>query len=154
MIEIINAISKTEIQEIRELFSEYAKSLGFSLDFQNFHKELDNLPGDYKEPTGKLLLANYESKLAGCVALRMISTKICEMKRLYVKPSFRHKGIGKTLANYIICYGRELGYKIMRLDTINTMIEANSLYKNLGFKEISPYRYNPIKGVIFYELLL
>jgi ribosomal protein S18 acetylase RimI-like enzyme len=154
MIEIINAVSKKEIQKVRELFYEYAQSLGFNLDFQDFQKELDNLPGDYKEPTGKLFLANYGSKLVGCIALRKISINICEMKRLYVKPSFRHKGIGKALANHIIRYAREFGYKIMRLDTINSMIEANWLYKKLGFKEISPYRYNPIKGATFFELLL
>src|SRR5690242_9989775 len=105
------AESPTQIAQARELFLEYAQSLGFSLCFQNFDKELASLPGDYAPPDGRLLLVEYESQLAGCVALHKLENGICEMKRLYLRPQFRGKGLGRALADYIIAAARQIGYR-------------------------------------------
>jgi putative acetyltransferase len=146
--------SEREVQQVQELFWEYAASLGFDLDFQDFENELAGLPGEYTPPAGGLILAIEEGQTAGCVALRKISGKTCEMKRLYVRPEFRGKGIGRRLARAIIEEAGKIGYARMRLDTVPSMREATSLYRSLGFKEIGPYRYNPIKGALFMELPL
>ncbi|MFX1512694.1 MAG: GNAT family N-acetyltransferase [Promethearchaeota archaeon] len=154
MIKILKAHYGENLKLVRELLVEYVQSLGFNLDFQDFEKELEEFPGEYIPPNGGLLLALYDNQLAGCVALRKFNEGICEMKRLYVRPAFRGKGIGKALANTIIRDATENGYKSIRLDTIPTMKAAISLYHSLGFKVIAPYRYNPIKGSKFMELIL
>jgi len=153
-VDIIKARGKRDINIIRELFQEYADSLGFSLDFQHFDKELNSLPGDYAPPEGCLLLAYVGNQAVGCVGLRKISKGICEMKRMYVRKKYRGKGIGKKLANKIIKEARRIGYERMRLDTISTMVEAIHLYESLGFKEIEQYYYNPIEGTKYMELKL
>jgi ribosomal protein S18 acetylase RimI-like enzyme len=149
---IISVDSKEDLKIVRELFEEYARSLGFDLHFQEFNKELADLPGDYAPPDGCILLAKANDQIAGCVALRKMDNNICEMKRLYVRKAFRGKGIGKKLSVAIIEKAREMGYKSMRLDTVPFMKEAIALYQSLGFKEIEPYRYNPIEGATFMEL--
>jgi len=102
-----------------------------------------------------LLLAEYESTLAGCVALHEWETGICEMKRLYLRPSFRGKGLGRVLAEAIIKEARNIGYQRMRLDTIEPIMkDAVEMYRKLGFREIAPYRLNPIAGAMYMELLL
>lgn len=153
--EIRQAESASAIALIRELFLEYAQSLGFSLCFQSFDQELAGLPGDYVAPEGRLLLATLEHAAAGCVALHKIENGICEMKRLYVRPQFRGKGLGKILAEKVIADARQLGYKKLRLDTVEPrMRTAVSMYRNLGFREIAPYRANPIDGALYMELEL
>jgi len=149
------AESPQEIVSIRELFLEYANSLGFSLCFQSFDQELANLPGDYAPPRGRLLLATDQGVPAGCVALHGLRDGICEMKRLCVRPSFRGRGLGKRLAEHIIREARSLGYQQLRLDTVEpTMPEAVALYRKMGFREIAPYRQNPIAGALYMELTL
>ena len=144
-----------QIAQARELFLEYAQSLGFSLCFQNFDEELAGLPGDYAPPDGRLLLAEYEGQLAGCVALHKLEDSICEMKRLYLRPQFRGKGLGGALAARIIAEAREIGYKRMRLDTVEPrMKDAVAMYRRIGFREIAPYRSNPIAGAMYMELLI
>jgi len=152
MVKFLQGDSEKYLQHVRELFTEYATSLGFDLHFQEFKREMAELPGDYARPDGRLLLAKYETQIAGCVALRKISGSVCEMKRLYVRPEFRGKGIGKSLAMAIIEEARKIGYVRMRLDTVPFMKEAIALYRALGFREIEPYRYNPIEGAKFMEL--
>jgi ribosomal protein S18 acetylase RimI-like enzyme len=152
MVLIKPAISSEQVAEARALFVEYANSIGFDLSFQNFQKELDGLPGDYAPPHGELLLAWNYGEVSGCVCLRRISDQVCEMKRLYVRPRFRGGGIGNALASTVIEDAVRLGYKRMRLDTVPSMAHAISLYDSLGFKEIEPYRYNPISGARFLEL--
>ncbi len=134
---------------------EYAESLGFSLCFQGFDKELAGLPGDYAPPDGRLLLAEYGGELAGCVALHRLEPEICEMKRLYLRPQFRGKGVGRTLAETAIAEARSIGYRLMRLDTVEPIMkDAVAMYHRLGFKEIAPYRANPIEGAMYMELEL
>ena len=149
------AHSPDQIAQTRELFLEYAKSLGFSLCFQGFDNELAGLPGDYAPPDGRLLLAECQGQLAGCVALHRLGSDVCEMKRLYLRPQFRGKGLGRALAERIIAEGRQVGYKRMRLDTVEpVMKDALAMYRKLGFKEIAPYRTNPIAGAKYMELEL
>jgi putative acetyltransferase len=151
----VQAELPTQITQARELFLEYAQSLGFSLCFQNFDQELAGLPGDYAPPEGRLLLAEYEGQVAGCVALHRLEEKICEMKRLYLRPQFRGKGIGRALADRIISEARQIGYQSMRLDTVEpVMKDAVEMYRKIGFKEIAPYRPNPIAGALYMELRL
>ena len=139
-----------DLDEVRALFAEYAASLPFALDFQGFERELADLPGAYGPPRGALLLA----RAAGCVGLRPLDETTCEMKRLYVRPSARGSGLGRRLAVAIVAEGRGLGYAHMRLDTVPEMDAAQSLYEQLGFREIPPYRDNPIPGARFLELEL
>jgi len=152
---IDRAESPAQIAQARELFMEYAQSLGFSLCFQNFDKELAGLPGDYAPPKGRLLLAEFEGELAGCVALHKLETGVCEMKRLYLRPQFRGKGLGRVLAETIIGEARSIGYRSVRLDTVEpVMKDAVAMYRRLGFREIAPYRPNPMQGTLYMELKL
>jgi ribosomal protein S18 acetylase RimI-like enzyme len=152
MPKIFQVYTGENLEFTKTLFEEYAESLDFDLDFQNFDKELADFPGDYAPPKGCLLLAKDEDKIAGCVALRELSEGVCEMKRLYVKPQFRGFGIGKILAEAVIQEAHKIGYARMRLDTAPSMQAARALYMSLGFKKINPYRYNPIEGAVFMEL--
>lgn len=152
---IFQANSHDQIQEARKLFREYETGLGISLCFQNFEQELANLPGDYQPPSGRLLLCEFDDAVAGCIALRELEQGVCEMKRLYVRPEFRGKGLGKALVSAIINEAAELGYKRMRLDTLpGRMDEAIALYRTLGFKEIEPYYQNPAPETLYMELAL
>jgi putative acetyltransferase len=149
------ADSPKQIAKARELFLEYAQSLGFSLCFQNFDEELAVLPGDYAPPDGRLFLAEHEGQLVGCVALHKLESSVCEMKRLYLRPQFRGRGFGRALADRIIAEARQIGYRRMRLDTVEpVMKDAVAMYRKLGFKEVAPYRPNPIAGAMYMELEL
>jgi putative acetyltransferase len=159
----IQAETPAQIAQARELFLEYANSLGFSLCFQNFEQELAGLPGEYSPPSGRLLLAEYESQLAGCVALHRLdagsgskgASEICEMKRLYLRPAFRGKGLGRALADRIIAEARQIGYRRMRLDTVEPIMnDAVTMYRRFGFKEIAAYCNNPMPGALYMELVL
>lgn len=152
---IFPAQTPAQIAQARELFLEYAQSLGFSLCFQNFDQELAGLPGGYAPPDGRLLLAERESELAGCAALHKLDAGICEMKRLYLRPRFRGQGLGRALAGRIIAEARLIGYQSMRLDTVEpVMKDAVAMYHRIGFTEIAPYCANPIAGAVYMELKL
>ena len=135
-----------DVELVRTLFREYAESLGVDLSFQGFEDEVATLPEGYDV----LLLAGD----AGCVGVRPFADGVCEMKRLYVRPSARGSGLGRALACAAIEHARALGYRAMRLDTMPTMGSAQALYESLGFVEIPPYRHNPVAGTRFMELLL
>ncbi len=154
MLALIKAKTREDYARAKELFLEYAASLDFDLGFQHFDEELEELPGDYAPPSGRLILAVLEAQAVACVGLRPLERGICEMKRLYVKPEHRGKGIGRTLAIAVIHEARSIGYSRMRLDTIPSMTEATALYYSLGFKKIPPYRLNPIEGALYLELEL
>jgi ribosomal protein S18 acetylase RimI-like enzyme len=154
MIQIINAQKEDHYQKARELFMQYADSLDFDLEFQGFSQELATLPGIYAPPEGCILLAVESGRFVGCVALRPLEDKICEMKRLYVRSGYRGQGIGRMLACLVIDRAREIGYAKMRLDTMATMNEARTLYYSLEFQNIKAYRYNPHDEPSYMELEL
>jgi ribosomal protein S18 acetylase RimI-like enzyme len=143
-----------DIETVRELFREYGQSLGIDLSFQDFDKELATLPGAYAPPRGAVIIAWQEGAPCGCVALRRIDGRTCEMKRLYVRPGSRGEGVGAELVRRIIETARALGYAAMRLDTLPSMKSAVSLYRSFGFSEIPAYIYNPIPGALFMEKAL
>ena len=152
---IRDAETAADIELTRTLFLEYAQALGFSLCFQGFDEELAGLPGKYARPHGRLLLAAHDEQAAGCVGMRALQDGICEMKRLYVRPPFRGKSIGRLLAERLISEARGIGYTRMRLDTVvGKMADAVALYRRLGFVEIPPYCANPIEGAVYLELSL
>jgi len=151
---IVRAESGEELEAVKELFLEYARSLDFDLCFQDFDRELGSLPGDYAPPAGALLLAVDEGEASGCVALRRIDASTCEMKRLYVRPAHRGRGIGRMLAERVIDIARGMGYRSMKLDTVPGMEAANALYRSLGFVDTKPYRFNPLDGCLYLELRL
>jgi len=152
---VTQAESPAQITRARQLFLEYAQSLGFSLCFQNFDAELAGLPGEYAQPGGRLLLAECDGQMAGCVALHKLSADICEMKRLYVRPQFRGKRLGRVLVERMIAEARQIGYTRMRLDTVApVMKDAVAMYRKIGFREIEPYCPNPMAGALYMELQL
>jgi ribosomal protein S18 acetylase RimI-like enzyme len=137
---ILQAQSAADIETARELFAEYAAALNISLCFQDFDQEVNGLPGSYAPPAGQLLLAMEGDEVAGCIALRPLEDKICEMKRLYVRPQFRGRGLGGKLVASVIDAAREIGYELMRLDTLpGKMDSAIALYRSIGFREIPYY---------------
>src|SRR5437667_3115306 len=150
--EIVRAHSLDDIKGARSLFREYAAWLEIDLCFQNFEKELSELPGDYAPPDGRLLLVFVNKALAGCIALRKIGEGVCEMKRLFVRPDFRGKSLGRKLVAAIIREATDIGYQRMRLDSLPPkMGDAIALYRSMGFNEIGSYYQNPVPGAIFME---
>jgi ribosomal protein S18 acetylase RimI-like enzyme len=151
---IVEACDQSALATARALFHEYAESLKIDLCFQNFATELATLPGAYARPGGRLLLASVEQQFAGCVALRPLGPGVAEMKRLYVRPSFRGFGVGRILAEAIVKESRLAGYRRLRLDTLPSMGMAQSLYRHMGFRPIAPYPDNPVEGAVYLELEL
>jgi len=132
------------------MFRDYFAWLGPDGWFSDIEVELAALPGGYDA----ILVARDGDEIAGCVALRPLGDAACEMKRLYVRPSARGSGTGRALVEASISRARELGYAAMRLDTLPRMEAARALYLSLGFRPIGCYNYNPIEGVLFFELAL
>jgi putative acetyltransferase len=154
MIEIVQATTPSQIQTLRDLFREYEAFLQVDLCFQRFEEELAGLPGRYAPPQGALLLASVAGQAAGCVAMRALDGHVCEMKRLYVRPPYVRRGLGKKLARRVIEQARAAGYATMRLDTLEKLRPALSLYTGLGFQTCAPYYENPLPGVVYLERAL
>ncbi len=146
MLTIHQVESQDDIDIVRKLMQEYQTRLGVDLCFQGFEAELKGLPGDYAAPGGRLLLASINGSAIGCVALRALDGSRCEMKRLFVRPAGRGLGVGRALVTRVMDEARAIGYAEMVLDTLPTMAEAQALYHAFGFRDISPYRVNPIPG--------
>ncbi len=151
LVQVVPAVDTRSVAIVRELFREYADSLEFSLDFQDFEQEVRGLPGEYAPPRGVLFLAWVEGDAAGCVGVRPIDSETCEMKRLYVRPEFRVRGVGRVLAGRAVEEGQKMGYERMWLDTVPSMTAAITLYRSMGFSDIPPYRQNPVRGALFLE---
>jgi len=154
---IRDARERDEIGIVRAMFEEYAASLDVDLCFQHFDEELAQLPGYYAPPCGCVLLAETSEGIAGCVALRPLSTNdgdIGEVKRLYVRPVARGSGAGRALAEAVIERARAIGYGEIKLDTLATMDAARGLYASLGFAECPAYYVNPLPGVTYMSLPL
>ena len=138
----------------RRLVQEYAASLNFDLCFQDFEHELETLSSEYGPPGGHLVLASWSGVFVGCGALRRFADSTCELKRVYVAPTHRGKGIGQEVAGALIARARQLGYTTMLLDTLPSMAAAQHLYLALGFTPTDPYRPNPVPGASFLKLQL
>jgi len=151
---ITPAATLAQIEQAKALFREYRDAIDACECFRGFAEEVAGLPGSYAPPAGQLLVAEVDARPAGCVALRQLGCGICEMKRLYVRPEFRGRKLGRRLAEAIITEARQLGYEAMRLDTLATMNAAQALYRSLGFRRIPAYYNNPSAGVICLELNL
>ncbi len=145
-----------EMDDVRQIFQEYADSLEVDLDFQGFESEIAELPGEYAPPRGQILLALVDGAIAGCCALRPIDDcdypNAAEMKRLYVRKAFRGFGLGRQLADAILDAARRQGYAHVLLDTLDDMESARALYNDLGFESIDPYYHNPIPGAHYLKV--
>ena len=157
-ISIIEPSAAEHIDWVREIFLEYANSLNIDLCFQGFELELKELPGEYAQPRGALLLAMVNQQVAGCCALRPLDSadeaNASEMKRLYVRPAFRGLGLGRQLAEAVMDAARRHGYSSIFLDTLDEMETARALYEDLGFEEIPPYYHNPVPGAHYLRVML
>jgi ribosomal protein S18 acetylase RimI-like enzyme len=153
-VHVVDGTTPELLPHVRALFEEYAASLDVDLSFQDFERELAELPGDYAPPGGRILLALDGDEPVGCVALRAFEPGVCELKRLYVRPVAQGSGLGRRLAEAIVEAGRAAGYDRMRLDTLPSMTAARGLYRSLGFEEIEAYRPNPVHGTTYFELRL
>ncbi|MCA1581649.1 MAG: GNAT family N-acetyltransferase [Acidobacteria bacterium] len=154
MIQIVDASGPEEIADVRALLLEYQAFLDVDLGFQGFAREVAELPGAYAPPSGRLLLARFDGRACGCIALQPISGEVCEMKRLYVRPDRRGSGLGRLLVARLVDEARSIGYGRMCLDTLPSMTRAAAMYEALGFQEIPPYRHNPVAGSRFMALSL
>jgi putative acetyltransferase len=147
-------VGGSDLIEVRKLFREYADGVAVDLSFQGFEEELAGLPGDYQAPGGTLLLCVVEGRPAGCIGVRAWRARACEMKRLYVRDAFQGRGVGLFLAGQAIEWARHAGYQRMLLDTLPAMGAAQRLYEGLGFRDVAPYRINPVPGARYMELSL
>lgn len=154
MTRIEQAVSPQEIATARELFAEYQRAIGVDLCFQGFQAEVAGLPGAYAPPRGRLLIAWVDGVPAGCGALRPLEGNAAELKRMWVRPDFRGRGLGRAAAEALLEAARAAGYARVRLDTLPAMTEAQALYRSLGFRVVPPYNDNPHPGAIHMELVL
>ncbi|HLK51148.1 MAG TPA: GNAT family N-acetyltransferase [Bryobacteraceae bacterium] len=154
MTQIVPAATAAQVDEVRKLFEEYWISFGFTPCFQHFDEELAGLPGEYVPPNGRLGIAKVEGITAGCVALRRFDAERCEMKRLYVRPGFRGRGLGDLLLDWILAEARRAGYREVVADTMPVMTTALALYDWRGFERTGPYAADATPGAVYLRLVL
>jgi putative acetyltransferase len=152
--EIVAAETPARIEQVRSLFQEYWDSFGFTPCFQNFGAEVQGLPGDYAPPAGRLALALAAGEIAGCIALRPFDATRCEAKRLYVRPAYRDRGIGRQLMDWVIAEARRAGYRELVGDTMPVMQRALAMYDRMGFERTGPYGDKPTAGAVYIRLCL
>ena len=153
MTEIGLARRPVDLAAVKQLLLDYAESLDFALNYQDFDQEMASFPHLYAPPAGGLVLVRVAGAAAGAVGLRPLEPGICELKRLFVRPAYRRLGLGRTLAERLIVDARAKHYRAIRLDTIGrSMASAIALYRALGFREIPPYAFNPVPSALFMEL--
>ena len=152
--EIVAALDTAQVELVSALFQEYWTSFGFTPCFQNFGEEVAALPGEYSPPGGRLGLALIEGEPAGCAALRRFDGTRCEAKRLYVRPKFRGRGLGRALLDWVMAEARGAGYSELLGDTMPVMAAALEMYRRMGFERTGPYASNPTPGAIFLRLKL
>ncbi|MTD94003.1 GNAT family N-acetyltransferase [Hyphomicrobium sp. xq] len=144
-----------DLADVAKLFHAYAAELPVDLALQGFVAELAGLPSDYAPPKGVLLIARGADGAAlGCIGLRPIDDRICEMKRLYVQAAARQTGLGKALSVAVIEAARQRGYREMKLDTLPQLKQAINLYRSLGFAPIAPYGDHPYEGTLCFGRML
>ncbi len=148
----IHANREEDFELARKLLLAYSADIGVDLGFQDFEKELEALSTLYAKPNGAFVLAFFDHSLIGCFGIRKIENKTCELKRMYLSKEVRGRGLGEKLLLKALEIARSFGYRHMRLDTLPSMQSAIGLYQKLGFKEIAPYRFNPIAGSKFLEI--
>jgi ribosomal protein S18 acetylase RimI-like enzyme len=154
MLQYLTPTEPSQLNDAIQLFNEYANSLNISLAFQNFSEELNIIDSMYGSPSGCLLLVYDKEQAIACAAYRKIGEAICELKRMYIKPSYRGLKVGQTLLEMLCSRAFENAYSKMRLDTLDSMLPAIGLYKKNGFYEIPAYYHNPNEGVVYMEKCL
>ena len=152
--QIVSAYDR--IDDVRTLFQEYITEefiikRGVSLEFQHIEKELENLPGEYDEPTGGLFLIYWHGNLAGCAAFRKLNSNSCEFKRLYIRKTFRGHKLGQRVLSHMSSEAQKRGYIYAYCDTLSTMTEAIAIYHKMEFTETEPYYKNPLPGAIYFK---
>lgn len=147
----VGAEDRELIEVARELFREYQRELGIDLCFQSFDEELASLPGKYARPAGLLLLAHDDGEPVACGAVRDLGEDVCEIKRIYVRPRARRRGLARTISEHLMDFGRTAGYRTVRLDTLRRLTGALALYHDLGFSETRPYNFNPEPDIVYME---
>lgn len=164
MVSILQAVSEEHIQQVRELLADYFEYLRTDVDtalanlndvppLAGYEEELAGLPGKYAPPDGRLLLAQYDGESAGCVAFYKIRDDVCEVKRLWTRPQFRGRKVGRALVERLIEEARRAGYTSMILSTVDVLKEAQSLYRSLGFELTTPYFDGP-EEVMAHEIFM
>jgi putative acetyltransferase len=153
-LQLIDTPSHPQLPALRELLLEYQRWLGIDLCFQDFEREMAELPGAYAPPDGRLYAAFSGAELVGSVALRRHDVQSAEMKRLYLRPAYQGQGLGRLLAAHIIADAKQIGYGRVLLDTLPIMQSAQAMYAKLGFRETAAYVFNPVDGVKYMALEL
>jgi GNAT superfamily N-acetyltransferase len=149
---LLQATTPHEWAEARRLVREYAAALDVDLSFQNFEQELEHFATEYAAPSGAFILAEDAEQFVACIGVRRFAEGVGEIKRLYVIPAARGRGLGRVLVERIVAEARQLGYRSLLLDTLPFMKEAQSLYLSMGFRPTTAYRFNPIAGSAFLRL--
>lgn len=151
MPKLITATTEADYKATAVLFREYAAWLNIDLCFQGFEDELDHLNEMYSAPSGVIFLSKEKDIFTGCVAVRKKNDDVAELKRMYIKREYRKAGLGSELLQKALEAAKNMGYKIIRLDTLSHMTDAITLYSKAGFYAIEPYYFNPEKNALFFE---